>query len=84
MFMKLKTVRDIAAVVKRTRQNLGWTQAELAMRSGVSRDWLIDLEKGKSSVELALVLRTLKTLGIQLDSQDSNLLGASSKHESIA
>ena len=82
--MKLKTVRDIAAVVKRTRQNLGWTQAELAMRSGVSRDWLIDLEKGKSSVELALVLRTLKTLGIQLDSQDSNLLRASSKHESIA
>ncbi len=82
--MKLKTVRDIAAVVKRTRQNLGWTQAELAMRSGVSRDWLIDLEKGKSSVELALVLRTLKTLGIQLDSQDSNLLGSSSKHESIA
>lgn len=72
--MKLMTVRDIAAVVKKRRQNIGWTQSDLATRSGVSREWLIDLEKSKSTVELALVLRTLKALGIQLETPHPDFL----------
>ena len=79
--MKLKTVRDIAAVVKKRRQNIGWTQADLATRSGVSREWLIDLEKSKSTVELALVLRTLKALGIQLETTHPDLLGITPPNE---
>lgn len=65
--MKIISVRDIAALVKQERKKLGWTQAELAMRSGVSRDWVIALEKGKPTLELGLVLRTLKALGLSLD-----------------
>jgi y4mF family transcriptional regulator len=82
--MKLKTVRDIAAVVKKRRQNMGWTQSDLATRSGVSREWLIDLEKSKSTVELALVLRTLKALGIQLETPHPDLLGLTALDEGDA
>lgn len=64
--MNFTNVNDIAAIVKKSRKIKGWTQADLAMRSGVSRDWLISLEKGKQTLELALVLRTLRALGVTL------------------
>lgn len=64
--MKLKAVSDIAALVREQRRARGWSQEELARRVGVGRDWVIQFEKGKASVELALVLRTLKELGLQL------------------
>ena len=33
----------------------------------VSRDWIVQLEKGKATVELGLVLRALKALGLLVD-----------------
>ena len=64
--MNIVSVNDLASHIKQARKDLGWTQAELAERSGVSRDWIIGLEKAKPSVELVLVLRTLKALNIPL------------------
>ncbi len=62
-----RTTRELAAVVRHRRKTLGLTQAELAQSVGVTRTWLIDMEKGKSKVELALVLRTLAALGLVAD-----------------
>lgn len=64
--MNIVSVNDLAASVRQERRRLGWTQAELAERSGVSRDWIIGLEKAKPSQEIALVLRTLKALDLKL------------------
>ena len=69
--MNIISVKEIAYLVKEERQNKGWTQAELAKRAAVSRDWLIGLEKAKPSVELSLVLRTLKALGLKLTAAPS-------------
>ena len=70
--MNIVSVNDLAASVRQARRKLGWTQAELAERSGVSRDWIIGLERAKPSQEIALVLRTLKALdlNLSLDSQE--------------
>lgn len=70
--MDIVSVNDLAASVRQARRKLGWTQAELAERSGVSRDWIIGLERAKPSQEIALVLRTLKALNLNLslDSQE--------------
>lgn len=65
--MKPKSVRDVAALARRKRVEKGWSQARLAQAVGVGREWIIDFEKGKSSVEWGLVLRTLKELDLQLD-----------------
>jgi DNA-binding XRE family transcriptional regulator len=46
------------------------TQADLASAVGVSRKWIIDLEAGKSTADLSLVLRTLRALGVELDARD--------------
>lgn len=42
------TGRRIAPVLARWRQDLGWTQDELASRAGVSRGYLSRLERGLS------------------------------------
>ncbi len=64
--MNVTSIYDISHAVKRERLKKGWTQAELAKQAGVSRDWVINLEKAKPTIEIALVLRTLKVLGVRL------------------
>lgn len=49
------------------RRAAGLSQVDLARRVGVSRQWLIDLEAGKRTVEAGLVLGALQALGATLD-----------------
>ena len=70
--MNIISVNDLTSLIKQERKTHGWTQAELAERSGVSRDWIIALEQAKPSVELALVLRTLKALNLPLSINKPN------------
>ena len=65
--MKINTMRDLAATVRGRRLDLGWSQAELARRAKVSREWVNEFEAGKSTVELGLVLRVLPSLELTLD-----------------
>lgn len=64
--IKAKTIRDLAALARSRRQKLGLSQAGLAEAVGVGREWIIELEKGKSTVEWGLVLRTLRELKLEL------------------
>jgi y4mF family transcriptional regulator len=64
--MQVRTTRDIAALVRQRRRELGWSQARLAGETGTSRDWVIEFEKAKSTVELGLALRVCKALGLTL------------------
>lgn len=68
--MRIRTVHDLASLVRGRRLDAGWAQGELATRAGVSRKWVSDLERGKASVELAGVLRVIDALGIDLASTD--------------
>lgn len=65
--MQLKTVADLAALVRDRRRALGWTQQELAARTGASTRWVVDLESGKASVRTGMALRVLAALGVSLD-----------------
>lgn len=60
-------MQDLAAVMRGRRLELGLTQLALAARAGVSRDWLNQLEKGKTNVDLSLVLRVIEALDLRLD-----------------
>ena len=63
----VRTARDLGAAVRDARLRKGWTQAELANRIGVSRQWVISLEHGKASAELGTALRAVATLGMVAD-----------------
>ena len=68
--MVVKNPRELGHLVRDRRLNNGLTQASLAEEVGVSRKWIIDLEGGKRTTDLSLVLRTLNVLGIELDARN--------------
>lgn len=62
----IKSVRDVATLVRGRRRELGLSQAELASRVGVSRQWVSGFEVGKPGAELRLVLALLDALDLRL------------------
>jgi HTH-type transcriptional regulator/antitoxin HipB len=54
----------IGNLVRQTRKELGVSQKDLALSAGVGLRFIVDLEKGKSTCQLAKVLVVLHTLGI--------------------
>lgn len=64
--MKIRTMQDLGAVIRHARTGHGKTQAELAERVGVSRDWVVRLEKGHPRLEAQLVLDALDAAGLIL------------------
>jgi HTH-type transcriptional regulator/antitoxin HipB len=69
--MLFRTPIDLGSAIRDRRRRMDLGQDELAARVGVSRKWIIDVEKGKPRAEIGLVLRTLDALGLRL-SLDSN------------
>jgi len=49
----------------------GLDQGSLARQVGVSRQWIVAIEKGKPRAPIGLVFRTLSALGVALDARDT-------------
>ena len=64
--MQIRTPLDLGLVIHEKRRKLKLSQAELAGKVGVGRQWVVAVEHGKSRAELGLVLRTLSALGLSL------------------
>ena len=62
--MRIRTTSEIGAAVRGRRKDLRLSQADLAARAGVSRRWVYQLEAGKTTAALGLVLRVLDQLDI--------------------
>lgn len=71
--MHLRTPGDIGALVRERRKALKLSQNALARKAGTSREWIVDLEKGKPRVPLSLVLRTLGALGIAIGTHEEEI-----------
>jgi HTH-type transcriptional regulator / antitoxin HipB len=64
--MEIGTLRDLAAITRGRRRELGLSQAELAARARVSRQWVSAFESAKATAEIGLVIRLLDALGLRL------------------
>lgn len=60
------TIREAASTVRELREQRGWTQAALAAQAGVSRSFLVDLERGKATVEASKLLDVFQALGFEM------------------
>ena len=65
--MRVSTIHQLASAAKGRRIELGLTQAALAERVGVSRDWVNSFERGKRTVELSLVLHLIEALELEIE-----------------
>jgi y4mF family transcriptional regulator len=62
-----KTLNPIAIFVRERRKRLGYTQEELAERSGTSLGFIKALELGKNSVRVDKVNQLLALFGARLE-----------------
>jgi y4mF family transcriptional regulator len=58
------TPERFGAALRERRRELGITQAHLADVTGVSRQAIIELERGKPNARLHIALRLAQTLGL--------------------
>ena len=64
--MRVRTPRDLGRVLRARRKELGLRQQALADRAGVSRQWVVEIERGKPRAELGLVMRLLRVLDMDV------------------
>lgn len=67
--MRIRTPVDLGAIIRDSRIKLGLDQKSLAGKIAVSRQWIVEVERGKPRAEIGLVLRTIDALGIALDAR---------------
>jgi len=59
----VESVADIGSQIRQERKRRGMTQADFAMSVGVGRRFIIDLERGKETIEAGKMLTVLVQAG---------------------
>jgi HTH-type transcriptional regulator/antitoxin HipB len=80
--MRVRTPSELGALIRDYRMRHNLDQKSLAETVGVSRQWIVEIEKGKTRAPLGLVLRTLGALGIVLDAQQETPPSPKGKNKS--
>ena len=66
MKLPIHTVSELGMAVRAVRKEQGLRQDDTAGSAGVGHVFLRDVERGKETVQLGLVLKVLDELGIRL------------------
>lgn len=63
---KLSSSAELGQLVRQTRKEQGLTQLDVAGLAGLSNRFIIDLERGKATLQIQKVLNVLALLGLEL------------------
>lgn len=66
---KLTSVTQLGKLVRQVRKEQGLTQLDLAGLAGLSNRFIIDLERGKETLQIQKVFDVLALLGVELTLQ---------------
>lgn len=61
--ISISDTTDLGKAIRVARKRLELTQPQLALATGVGVRFIVDLEAGKPTVQLSLVLRVIEALG---------------------
>jgi y4mF family transcriptional regulator len=70
--MKIKDSKSFGSAVRVYRKRQGATQVQLAAAANTGVRFIIDLEKGKSTVQLNKALHVADILGIKIEALNIN------------
>lgn len=66
--MKMRSITEVGGLIQQRRTDMGLTQAQVAHRANVSRDWIISIENGRRlTVDFERLLRTLEVLDLSIE-----------------
>ena len=63
----IRSAQQLGDALRAARKQLGLTQPQLALAAGVGVRFIVDLEAGKTTVQLQQVLRVIDALGGELE-----------------
>lgn len=67
--MKISSATELGEAVRDARKAQGLRQGELALVAGTGRRFIVELEQGKPTAQLAQVLRVVQALGLSIEFQ---------------
>jgi HTH-type transcriptional regulator / antitoxin HipB len=59
----IQSTQELGTALRAARKKLGLTQPQLALAAGVGVRFIVELEAGKPTVQLAAVMRVVAALG---------------------
>lgn len=65
--MMIRSPSDLGVAIRDRRKQLGLDQRTLARRAGVSRQWIVEVEQGKTRAAIGLLLQTIRALDLELE-----------------
>ncbi len=65
--MKIQTSQELGTLIQSRRKQLKLTQKELAMTCGTGLRFIVDLESGKPTCQVAKILDVLYALGLAVE-----------------
>jgi len=65
-YRQLRGVKDLGAQIRRQRKQLGITQEDLALQTGISRPTIRAIERGKATAQFGLVLQICADIGLDI------------------
>lgn len=65
--MKLQSAMDLGRLIREARIDFGLSQASLASQLGSTQTWVSEIESGKPTAQVGLVLKVMAYLDISLD-----------------
>lgn len=65
--MRIGDAQELGRYVRDRRRAAGMSQEALAARALVSRRWLTEMESGKATAEVGLILKVVAALGLYVD-----------------
>lgn len=63
---RIYDARSIGHALRHYRQEAGLTQAQLAKRTGLNRQYINEMEQGPETEQVRRLLRVLKALGVRI------------------
>jgi HTH-type transcriptional regulator / antitoxin HipB len=66
---RLTSISQLGQLVRQVRKEQGLTQLDLAGLAGLSNRFIIDLERGKETLQIQKVLDVLSLLGVELSAK---------------
>ncbi|MCP1835662.1 y4mF family transcriptional regulator [Bradyrhizobium sp. USDA 4532] len=67
--MAIITTSELGEAIRNRRRSLGLRQQDLALAANVGVRFIVDIENGKETSQVGLVLRLLSALGITLTAE---------------
>lgn len=64
--IRIRSTEDLGAVLKVRRKKQKMTQSDLAALAGTGVRYIVDLEKGKQTAQIAPALKLIEWLGLEV------------------